>query len=125
MPYNWNREYRDVGVIYEDRVVRIANDASLAALFKEKGRRGALALSGHILCRYASLSGRELQITDRSLAAEIYDHYKLQVWTLRFEKLMGRCRPTRWMMRHMEVIDCGEKEVDNNRFLWDLFSILW
>lgn len=108
-----------------DRVVRVENGKALKALLKPGKRSAAMALARTVRRAYEKKAGTALDITEKSLAAEIYDHYLLQEMTLFTEKLFGQSRPTRWMIRHMEVIDCGEKSEDNNRFLWDWASKLW
>ena len=27
-----------------------------------------------------------------------------------------------WLWDHMDVIDCGKKEIDGNRFVWDILD---
>lgn len=114
-----------IGISLSDRIVRVNNDGLLKAMLITGKRDSALTLSSKIRQMYEAEFGKSLNITTRSLAAEIYDHYLLQELTLKIEKLTGQIRPTRWMIRHMEVIDCGERSEDNNRFLWDLVSLVW
>ena len=125
MEYEWDRAFRGVGVTYEKRVVRVANDKALMALFRSSGRKGALALSEYITCEHAKRFDEDLRITKKSLAAEIYGHYVLMRISLRAKKRFGNIKPVRWMIRHMDVVDCGDRGVDNNRFVWDIYSILW
>ena len=125
MSLNKSLKIDGIGISLSDRIVRVDNDGLLKVMLKTGKRNSALILSSRIRQLYETEFGKPLDITTRSLAAEIYDHFLLQELTLKIEKLTGQIRPTRWMIRHMEVIDCGERAVDNNRFLWDLVSIFW
>ena len=125
MADKWNREHHNIGVKYEGRIVRIINDEALLAYFRRYGRKGARSLAAHIRKKSEALSGTELPITEKSLAAEIYYHFRILRIFLKIEKVTGRKRFPRWMIRHMDVIDCGGRKEDNNRFLWDILSVFW
>ena len=125
MDKNINLKIDDINIALTDRIVRVDNDENLKALLHTGKRAAALQLSTHIRQMYEKEFGKPLKISTKSLAAEIYDHYLIQEMTFKAERVIGKIRPTRWMVRHMEVIDCGEQAVDNNRFLWNLASIFW
>ena len=125
MDYEWDRAYKGVGVTYEEKVVRIANDPALRDFFRTKKRRGSIPLAKNIIRRHESIYGKTLMISDSSLAAEIHGHFMIQEIFLRLRKIFGDRRFIRWMLRHMDVIDCGGRAVDNNRFVWDIFSIFY
>ena len=124
MAYNWKYIENGIGIVIEERVIRIANDWVLEA-YLGRDKHKACLLAARLREMYRTSKGRDLNITDKSLAAEIYYHYRLQKISLAIEKKHGRSRPTRWMIRHMKVIDCGEMQVDNNRFVWDIASRFW
>ena len=126
MAYNWDRTYHDVGITMQPRIVRVDNDDALKSYLSGGKRKAALSLADRILGIYESAYGEQLKISRESLACEIYDHFILMKITDAFGRVFGAgLRPVRWMKRHMDVIDCGERKEDNNRFLWDLFSIFW
>jgi len=125
MAEKWNREHHHIGIKYEGRIVRISNDEALLSYFHRYGRKGARPLAAYILKRSETIFGNELPITEKSLAAEIYYHYRILRTFLNIEKLTGQLRFTRWMIRHIDVIDCGGRDEDNNRFLWDMLSVFW
>lgn len=118
----FKREYHDIGVYSELKLVRIANDNALKSYLKNGKRKSCLELAEHILDRYQKEFGCPLNIKPHSLSVEIYDHYLLQEITYKIEKITGEIRPTQWMINHMKVIDCGERDIDNNRFLWDMLA---
>ena len=123
--YEWDRRYYGIGLTFEPKIIRVANDNALRYYLNRYGRRGAARLAAFARKMYQLKYGRHIKITARSLAAEIYDHFKLMEMANAAEKAVGQTRPTQWMIRHMDVIDCGERTVDNNRFVWDAFSVLW
>ena len=126
MAYSWDRRYHDVGVAMQPRIVRVDNDKALNRYLSGGKRKAALALADRILELYESQYGEKLKITRKSLACEIYDHYRILKLTEALSKLFGEnFRPLRWLKHHMDVVDCGERKEDNNRFLWDIFSIFW
>lgn len=126
MSYAWNRVYHDVGFVTEPGIVRVSCDQMLRKYLSEGKRKAALDLAEHAINAHEKEQGRPLDISRKSLACEIYDHYRLMRMTEALSKVFGEnFRPLKWMKRHMIVIDCGEKKLDNNRFLWDMFSIFW
>jgi len=126
LAYNWDRKYHDVGLAMQPRIVRVDNDKALYEFLSKGKRKAALKLADRIRSVYETEYGEELQISRRSLACEIYDHYKILRITYSLGKVFGEdFLPIKWMKRHMGVIDCGEKKEDNNRFLWDLFALFW
>ena len=124
MAYKWDYTDNGIGVVFEERVIRISNDWALEYYLNDSKTR-AFALAVDLRKLYLNRYGTEIRISDRSLAAEIYYHYRLQKRSLEHEKKHGRSRSTRWMLRHMKVIDCGELKNDNNRFVWDIASLFW
>ena len=90
----------------------------------------SMHLAREIRHAYARQMGRPLAIKTRSLEAEIrmhvlaYDcfHFlemKTEKWPLPFLHCLNA-----YMMRHTEIIDCGEHHLDNNRFVFDIIGQL-
>ncbi|MDO4490869.1 MAG: hypothetical protein Q4B85_07385 [Lachnospiraceae bacterium] len=114
----WNRSYHGVGIKLEPQVVRIANDFVLDVHLQENSKN-CMRLAREIRNAYELEYQEQLRISERSLAIEIYAHYKIQKLSEKVERYLGRTRLTRWLIGHTEVIDCGCREKDNNRFIWD------
>ena len=106
-------------------IVRVVNDEPLVALLKEKKRDGAHELAHHVLAQYRQRFGEDLKITERSLACEIYWHYYWLEKARTFEARHGKTKFTTWLIRHIDVSDCGEQKEDRNRFVWDILSIVF
>lgn len=120
-----DRRFEDIGLQMKERIVRVANDEPLTALLKKEKHKGARALARYILAQYRQQFGTELKISERSLACEIYWHYYCWDKAVTFENRHGKKRFTSWLIRHIDVSDCGEQKVDNNRFVWDILSIMF
>ncbi len=117
------REISGLNVRLEPKIVRIDNDETLAGLLN--CRKNAFAIAERMLESYKEKYGTDLKISKRSLAVEIYGHYYILVKADAFEAKHGSRKFTRWLKRHMDVIDCGEKDVDNNRLAWDILQFFW
>nr|AHF25925.1 hypothetical protein [uncultured bacterium Contigcl_1539] len=117
--------FENIGVELRERIVRVANDEPLTVLLKTEKHKGARALARYILAEYRQQFGTELKIRERSLACEIYWHYYCWDKAVNFEQRHGKKKFTSWLIRHIDVSDCGEQKEDNNRFVWDILSIVF
>lgn len=125
MEQTGNQAFKNIGLQMHERIVRVVNDEPLIAFLKKEKRSGAHALARHALAQYRQQFGCELKITERSLACEIYWHYYCLDKAASFERRHGKRKFTSWLIRHIDISDCGEKEVDSNRFVWDILSIVF
>lgn len=122
----WNKEYKGISISFENRIIRIKCDSILMNYLTNDF--DALILSKYILETYYDMFHKILEISQVSLAVEILIHayvdklclYLLdkeithiesvdQVLSQAVESIHGRT----------EIIDCGEREIDNNRFIFD------
>lgn len=117
-----------ISVKYEDRVVRIRSDENLIR-FLHLDRKAGRRLAEQILTEYEAHFGKPLQISLGSLNAEIRIHVFADRLFAASEKFFTKiriaphfARLAHWLHVHTRVIDCGEKTVDNNRFVFDLFA---
>lgn len=125
----WKGRYRNIGVRMSDRVVRVENSQ---ALKKFMGLRlgDAMLLADQLKKKYYREFDKKLEIGTVSLAVELMGHFFIQEVCL-FMRRHIRWIPCKkavnrfcdWLLVHMDIIDCGEKAIDNNRFVWDLFAI--
>ena len=123
----WTRTAEGVWVRYGDRAVHIKTDAALVEYLGEAGN-GARALAEEILREYEKRAGKPLDIGVDSLAIEILIHTFLDTFAGRAlhlaEKLPGPlAEPLSALLEGLEdrteIIDCGEREVDGNRWVFD------
>lgn len=122
---NWNRDYHGIGLSWEDNIVRILNDDKFRTYLKTGKRQASFKLALYILHMYQKRFSKPLGFSAKSLACEIYGHYYISEKAKASEKKRGKRKLTSWLQRHMDVIDCGTGKVDNNRFLWDLLSLMF
>ena len=114
-------EFRGVTFILEPRIVRISGDEKLSVFLQEK-LKAARSLSDRILAAYRAEYGNELKIGRESLAIEIYMHYVVRQISRKLEKHFRKNRLIQLALQRTEIIDCGEKTKDNNRFIWDCMT---
>ena len=115
------RYYKEIRVEFERQKVHIYARKPVYDFLEQKSKKDALVLSEYILREYKKLYGRELKISRDSLAIEILGHVYLD----HFADLakMLKSSPLKALLQEMksrtEVIDCGERSVDSNRYVWD------
>ena len=120
-----NKEYQGIGIRLGERVVHIQNDNALDLLLSSGKKKQAAKLAKYLKEQYRENYGKELRISNRSLACEIYWHWKIKTKSAAAEEKRGKKKLTSWLLMHMEDIDCGDIKSDNNRLLWDLLSIFF
>lgn len=125
-----NRQFDKITVKYTPKMVQITCDSNLKSYLKEKGN-GAVKLAAHILDQYEKAQGAPLKISIDSLAIEILGHTYTDTFSAAlavFDKQLPSSlrrpldRLADQIQHHTEIIDCGEAEVDSNRWVWDTLS---
>lgn len=114
-----------INVKLEPSIIHIINDEELGKLLNDGVEATTDALVSLIKEAYSRLFGKALDISNASLAVEIWGHvyfeYLAKVteektdWKLikqLADKITSNC----------EVIDCGESQADSNRFFWDMMA---
>lgn len=130
MAYNWKKTAGGINYVLGERVVRVETTPELVEALRAAGHP-ALDLAEELRALYAAQFGRPLDITAASLACEIDLHARLNVFFRRGLKRSGRLpgKPLAGflgkMMAHTDVIDCGERAIDNNRFVFDMLAFLY
>jgi len=117
----WDRSLYGIAVKYNEKAVHIRIEPVLQTFLKAPDR-GALRLARDILAVYREKFGVPLAIDVDSLAIEILGHVYIDVILAAMERLRLGARYQTLVARIKKstaVIDCGEADVDNNRFLWD------
>lgn len=125
------REYYLEGYVitvrYADRHVSIRESAALTPFFAVDLQLRAGVLLNRIKEDYMHHLGKPLQIRDESLLLEILAHlYAGDVArALRHRtNIKFIHKITDLVIERADHIDCGEGDVDKNRWLWDLLSRL-
>lgn len=105
--------------------VHLISDEELHRLIRHYPLKGVDQLAEDLKKHFEELNKRPLNITEKSLGAEIRGHYY-------FEKLYP---PFRWLLRifflrkisdildnSLKAYDCAEAGIDGNRKIWDFLS---
>lgn len=114
-----------IRIVLEKGLVRVFSDAELWQFLNcQPGMRFEL-LVNTIKTSYLKEFNKSLNITDDSLIVEILVHVYCDYLGLKFNSAIK----IKWiqklvikLLERAEVVDCGEKELDNNRWVWDLLA---
>lgn len=114
-----------IQVVFEEGIIRITNNAYLWMLFDED-IIGRTVLLVHAIKRdYHAYYGKPLAIKDKSLGLEIWGHLYYEVFILSVCKLLRLnkyARRVKNLLKSAQIIDCGERNKDSNRRLWDILA---
>ena len=128
---NNDKSLDKITITYFDKLVQITCGEALKNYLDEPGN-GAVELSAHILREYKKRQKSELKISKDSLAIEILAHTyadtfsetvssaELHLPAALSEAVLGLMKKVH---AHTEIIDCGESDVDNNRWIWDGLTV--
>ena len=129
---NNDKSLDKITINYFNKLVQITCGEALKNYLEEPGN-GAVELSAHILKEYKKRQKSELKISKDSLAIEILAHTyadtfsetvssaELHLPAALSEAVLGLIKKVH---AHTEIIDCGESDVDNNRWIWDGLTAL-
>jgi hypothetical protein len=114
---------KSLHIYIRQHIIRITNDDELIALLAHDTEAATGELITTIKVRYQEEFGKELKVSDKSMAVEIWAH----VYVEKFAKAIASLRITRNLadaiIRRCEIIDIGEWGHDQNRFVWNALSI--
>ena len=109
----------------EPQLIRVYSNAQLWAYLDGKAEARFELLINSIKADYEELFGKALAISNASLIVEILVHVYCDYLGLSFNRMVR----IKWiqalvkkLLKRAEVVDCGEKEVDSNRWVWDLLA---
>jgi hypothetical protein len=121
----YHLENSEIKVGLEPKLVRVYSDTALWTFLKtDAGKRSEL-LAETIKNDYATTFGNKLEITNDSLIVEILVHVYCDYLGLRFNqivKIKFIQNLVNKLLERAEVVDCGERSVDSNRWVWDLLA---
>ena len=128
---NNDKSLDKITINYFNKLVQITCDEALKSYLEEPGN-GAVELSAHILKEYKKRQKSELKISKDSLAIEILAHTyadtfsetvsssELHLPAALSEAVLGLMKKVH---AHTEIIDCGESDADNNRWIWNGLTV--
>ncbi|GGE64680.1 hypothetical protein EV200_10693 [Pedobacter psychrotolerans] len=125
MEKQYNLFNHEIQVHFEPKLVRVFSDAALWAFLKDDAGTRFEILVKIIKDDYLKKYEVELNITNDSLIVEILVHVYCDYIGLRFNqvvKIKFIQKLVVKLLERAEVVDCGERSVDSNRWVWDLLS---
>ncbi|RZJ80665.1 MAG: hypothetical protein EOO47_06835 [Flavobacterium sp.] len=127
MNSHYNLENCTIKVHLDEGIIRVYGNAELWRFLDGKAGERFTLLVKTIKDDYLQKFSRPLQITDRSLIVEILVHVYCDYLGLQFNRLV-KFKPlnkfVNKLLERAEVVDCGEKAKDSNRWVWDTLAPL-
>ena len=121
----WDYSFNNIGIRCTDKLVQVINDEHLVDFLNQDGV-GSMELAEVMRNMYQEQIGRELQISQKSLAIELLGHVFFGEFVQKLENLpFSGKKDSRYqqflesLRVRMDVIYCGERSIDSNRFIWD------
>ncbi|WP_353197103.1 hypothetical protein [Parapedobacter defluvii] len=111
-----------ITVVIDKGLVRITNDEALKSVAADQPLTFAERLVDLIRADYQKVYGKTLAISRLSFIVEIDGHLYVEYCLLKYSMLFWVIFPFglyNRFRRSCEVIDCGERGRDPNRWLWD------
>ncbi len=112
-------------VSFEKQLIRIASPQALQKFLSQDIELRSKILVNYIKQDYLNLIGKELAISNNSIIIEIWGHVYASYLAKSVKKLI-RLKfiqsTLNLIIERSDTIDCGEKEVDSNRWIWDLLA---
>ncbi len=116
---------KNILVTLTQHKVKLTNDAQLTALLANNTEASTDALVAAIKQEFRNIHGKDIDISNASMAVEIWGHVYTESFAAAIkslssfgfidsiaDKVIDKC----------EVIDMGESGRDNNRFVWDTLA---
>jgi len=118
-------EEHKIKVGLEPQLIRVYSNAELWKYLDGKANERFDLLVNTVKADYAQKFGKALVISNDSLIVEILVHVYCDYLGLSFNRIVK----IKWiqtlvkkLLKRAEVVDCGEKSVDSNRWVWDLLA---
>lgn len=120
-----NTDFQEVSFRCIPQFILVRNDNKLVSFLDQKGI-GSMELARMMKDAYKKEMGKEIAISDKSLAIEILGHVYCDKFSSMLKMLpvpkdmkMELSKIASNIKSHTDIIDCGEKSVDSNRWIWD------
>jgi len=115
----------DIKVCLDEGLIRIYSDKAFWRYLDDEVALRTLELVKVIKTDYQKEFNKSLKISDNSFMVEIWAH----VYSDYFGLLIKRNLKIKWIqnlvqkgIERAEIIDCGEKKFDTNRWVWDVLA---
>lgn len=115
-----------ISVTFERQIIRIKNDIYFWQFLNQDAEKRTRWLVQMIKLDYLNLYENPLRIADKSFILEIWAHVYLEYYALKIKRLLklDKNKIIKRISRSSRIIDCGEKEKDSNRIVWNIMAPL-
>ncbi|PFQ47392.1 hypothetical protein COK05_09750 [Bacillus cereus] len=120
----------DIRVLIREKSLHIENTESLRRVLKKK--HAPFKLAQYLKQQHTNQFHTVLNISDKSLTIEIIGHVYIGNFADILKEIPRIPKITPVIVKkahkitdHTDIIDCGEKEVDSNRWVWDKLAVLY
>ncbi|RBQ03289.1 hypothetical protein [Pedobacter miscanthi] len=114
-----------ISVALEPKLIRVYSNAALWKYLDGMANSRFELIVNTIKADYEKEFDKPLDISTNSLIVEILVHVYCDYLGLSFNRIVR----VKWiqnlvekLLKRAEVVDCGEKSVDSNRWVWDLLA---
>ncbi len=114
-----------INIKLEPKLIKVYGDAELWRFLSVKADSRLIFLIQCIKNDYEIKFKMPFKVSDDSLITEIIIHVYCDYIVLRFNRFIK----IKWIqqfvikiLKRAEIVDCGEKSIDSNRWLWDYLS---
>ncbi|UKT65337.1 hypothetical protein [Pedobacter mucosus] len=114
-----------IKVVLENGLIRVFSDAELWRFLNGKANVRFELLVNTVKTAYLLEFDKALSIENDSLLVEILVHVYCDYLGLRFNqviKIKWITKLVNKLLIRAEIVDCGEKSLDGNRWFWDLLA---
>ena len=114
-----------IRVVLRDGLIQIFNDENLQGLLEQDLIARTAALVASVKADYAEKMKKPLAVSEDSLVVEIWAHVYAERFTVALKQAIDLPlveEMADFVIHRSEVIDCGERSKDSNRFVWDLLA---
>lgn len=123
----YHLENCNIKVQLDKGIIRVYSNAELWRFLDGKADERFIMLVKTIKNDYEQRFATPLKISDRSLIVEILVHVYCDYLGLKFNQLV-KFKPLNKfvdkLLERAEVVDCGERVKDSNRWIWDALAPL-
>ncbi|MEP6465224.1 MAG: hypothetical protein ABJB05_02915 [Parafilimonas sp.] len=117
-----NIRNKTVDINMEEHIIHITNNNSLVSLLADDTEVITDELVLAIKKTYHDIFNTELDVSDKSIAVEIWGHIYAEKFADAVESLTSINfidKLAEKIIHHCKIIDIGEPGYDNNRFVWN------
>lgn len=112
-------------VEFNEKLIRLKKPQTLRKFLSEDIEARSNTLAKQIKTTYFHLFAKELNITNESLVVEIWGHAYASYFARAMKNLIKLNLIENFadfIIERSDTIDCGEADVDSNRFFWDVIA---